>query len=689
MTERLSSFILKETVFFGKENYMHRYGKRIIFSLMTLLLTVSPLTAFAAGKAEAITFSGFSDVELQRNDLAEKGDNKLVLIENGKTPFSIVIPEDCSGSLREAAGILQNTLQQMSGAGLPVVTENQAENAEYTIRLDAVQGTERPGNEELADGYRLVIDDTSVSICGLTQTGTRNGVYAFMENQLGCLFLTPDDTYVPQHTTVCLEKTEITDTPATLWRDVYAYETAQNHWAAKLRLNGIDVESDDTDKTIEQLQYEGWGTWCHDCYDYLSPDDYFDEHPEYFSEKNGERVYTYEGRDAYLCLSNPEVFEIVRNSLAGKIAENPDQLYWDFSGNDNYALAGCECAECKAADKAAGGTGMGTLLPFLNKLAKAFPDKYISTLAYLHTLKAPKNITAEPNVVIKLCSMPGDQAVSYQNGGNQNALQFKEQVEEWSKITDKIVVWDYVVDFAHLLLPFPNFAVQAQNQKFYEDNKIIGVFHQASREHGGEFACLRAYVLSRLMWEGSDFDVAECVSRYVSAYYGAAASKILEYMNLCASELSAGDKTLGLYDGLFAHYKGYLSEANVRQYQELIAEAKEAVSGDAELTNRVEEIELSVVYATVLLPEITEEERQTAVSRLRELCGTHDISMVCEWESLDDFLANTLTGTVTSSQKALKKPYIIGASVAGGVVLAAAAAAVLVKTIRKKKQKAD
>lgn len=668
---------------------MNRYRKRIVSALMCLLFTASPLMACASEKAEAIVFAPVLEEELQRNDLAEKGENKLILIEDAQTDFTIVIPENSSDSLREAAETLQNILKQMSGAELPVVAENQLENAEHTIRLDAVFDTERPANEELADGYRLVIDNTSVSICGQTQVGTRNGVYAFIENQLGCLFLTPDDTYIPQHTTVCLEKTDVTDTPATLWRDVYAYETAQNHWAAKLRLNGIDVESDDTDKTIEQLQYEGWGTWCHDCYDYLSPDDYFDEHPEYFSEKNGERVYTYEGRDAYLCLSNPEVFEIVKNSLAEKIAENPDQLYWDFSGNDNYALAGCECAECKAADKAAGGTGMGTLLPFLNKLAKAFPDKYISTLAYLHTLKAPKNIKAEPNVVIKLCSMPGDQAVSYQSGGNHNALQFKEQVEEWSKITDKIVVWDYVVDFAHLLLPFPNFAVQAQNQKFYEDNNIIGVFHQASRENGGEFACLRAYLLSRLMWEGSAMDVAKCVSLYITAYFGAAAPNILAYMNLCASELSAGDKTLGLYDGLFAHYKGYLSEVNVRQYQELIAGAKEAVDGDAVLTNRVEEVELSVVYATVLLPEITEEERQTAVNRLKELCETHDISMVCEWESLDDFLANTLTGTVTSSQKALKKPYIIGASVAGGVVLLAAASVLVVKFIKKKKQKAE
>lgn len=667
---------------------MNRYRKRIVSALMSLLLTASPLMAYASEKAEPIVFEPVSEEELLRNDLAEIGENKLILIEDGQTDFTIVIPENASEPLREAAEALQNTLKQMSGAELPVVAENQLENAEYTIRLDAVFGTERPADEELADGYRLVIDNTYVSICGQTQVGTRNGVYAFIENQLGCLFLTPDDTYVPQHTTVCLAKTEMTDAPATLWRDVYAYETAQNHWAAKLRLNGIDVESDDTDKTIEQLQYEGWGTWCHDCYDYLSPDEYFDEHPEYFSEKKGERVYTYEGRDAYLCLSNPEVFEIVKNSLAEKIAENPDQLYWDFSGNDNYALAGCECAECKAADKAAGGTGMGTLLPFLNKLAKAFPDKYISTLAYLHTLKAPKNIKAEPNVVIKLCSMPGDQASSYLNGANKNASQFKEQVEEWSKITDKIVVWDYVVDFAHLLLPFPNFAVQAQNQKFYEDNNIIGVFHQASRENGGEFACLRAYVLSRLMWEGSSMDVAKCVSQYVTAYFGAAAPKILEYMNLCASELSAGDKTLGLYDGLFAHYKGYLSEENVRQYQDLIAEAKESVAGDAVLTGRVEEVELSVVYATVLLPEITEEERQTAVSRLKELCETHDISMVCEWESLDDFLANTLTATVASSQKALKRPYIIAVSAVAGVALIAAASVLIVKSVKKKKKKA-
>ena len=328
---------------------------------------------------------------------------------------------------------------------------------------------------------------------------------------------------------------------------------------------------------------------------------------------------------------------------------------------------------------------MGTLLPFLNKLAKAFPDKYISTLAYLHTLKAPKNMKAEPNVVIKLCSMPGDQASAYLDGANANSAEFKAQVEEWSKITDKIVVWDYVVNFAHLLMPFPNFAVQAKNQQFYEENNIIGVFHQASREKGGEFACLRSYVLSRLMWEGSKTDVAGCVSKYVAAYYGAAAPKIIEYMNLCASELCKSHKKLGLYDGLMPHYSGYLSEENIERYRKLISEAKEAVAGDAELESRVEAVELSVEYAAVLLPEISDSERQNVLSKVNELCEKQGVTMVCEWDSLENFNKTTLESTVSGAKKDIKKRRTVGGSIAGGAALVATAGAGLYFLIRRKK----
>lgn len=675
---------------FIKVIFMKHVRISVAFFLVWIILLTNSVTAFAQDDgtvAESITFSEEYAADLEMSRLAESGENKIALAVGGKTDFTVVLPDRYSETLLEAVETFQSVFYEMTGARISVISEKEADGVGNYICIDTAMGTKRPDETGLSDGYRTVVTDDFISICGATQAATRNGVYAFMEDVLGCMFLTPDDTYVPHQKTVWIDKSDTTVTPATQWRDVYAYETVQNKWAAKLRLNGIDVESENPDLTIEELQYEGWGTWCHNCYDYLSPDDYFEEHPEYFSEKDGVRVTTYEGRDAYLCLSNPEVFEIVKNSLAEKIRQNPEELYWDFSGSDNPALAGCECEKCKAADEAAGGTGMGTLLPFLNKLAKAFPDKYISTLAYLHTLKAPENLKAEPNVVIKLCSMPGDQASSYLNGTNMNAKEFQQQVEEWSKITDKIVVWDYVVNFAHLLMPFPNFAVQAKNQKFYEDNHIVGVFHQASREKGGEFACLRAYVLSRLMWEGSNMNVAECVSRYVVAYYGDAAPYILEYMNLCASELCRSGNALGLYDGMTAHWKGYLSEESIRKYQDLTAQAKSAVSGDSEMESRVEEIELSVLYAEILQPRTDEKEREDALTDFNALCEKHGITMVCEWDSLENFNKIGLKNTLSSDRKELMQPYVTGLIVA---VVAVAVLVIVIITVvfivKKKRQ---
>ena len=301
---------------------------------------------------------------------------------------------------------------------------------------------------------------------------------------------------------------------------------------------------------------------------------------------------------------------------------------------------------------------MGTLLPFLNKLARAFPDKYISTLAYTHTLKAPKNIKAEPNVVIKLCSMPGDQSSSYLYGDNKKSNHFKEQVEQWSKITDKIVVWDYVVDFKHLLLPFPNFRVQADNQKFYENNKLIGIFHQASRENGGEFSSLRAYVLSRLMWEGSNMDVSKCIDRYVNAYYENAGPDVLEYIKLTSKKLYDSGKPLGLYDGVFPHVKGYLSKDSLEEYMSIIERAKMKVKGNKTLNERLECIELSIVYASMLNPNIEKDKRDDFFNRYKELCVKKNITMVTEWNSFDEFNEKIYKSTVAKSK--LKYLFIYG-----------------------------
>lgn len=665
--------------------------KKIIAVALAFAIALSAsVVAFAEGEnvVEKIHFESINDDELAMNELSQNGDGKIAIAYQGSTNYSIVIPDNCDAVLQNAVGVLQDALKNITGADFNFVNHSNADFSKPNIIISVIDSEGKIDDAD-SQGFNIKIDSSGVSIFGFTSQGVSNGIYSFIENQLGCIFLTPEDTYYPSQPTVFLEMCDESSKPATLWRDVYAYETVQDNWASKLRLNGVKFKTQSIENPAEGLQYNGWGTWCHNCYQYLSPDDYYDEHPEYFSyiEKTGKRVTEYEGRPAYLCLSNPEVYNIVEKSLAKMIAENPDQMYWDFSGNDNPALAGCECENCKKADQDAGGTGMGTLLPFLNKLARAFPDKYISTLAYLHTLKAPTSIKAESNVVIKLCSMPGDQSSSYLDGANANANQFKEQVEEWSKITDKIVVWDYVVNFSHLLMPFPNFAVQQKNQRFYEDNGIIGIFHQASREKGGELACLRAYVLSHLMWEGSQMDVAKCVSKYISAYFGNASPKVIEYMNMCADNLVESKNWLGLYDGLMSHYNGYLSPDNVKAYYEVLNTAKEIVKGDTIMESRLEEIELPIAYATVLMPEISKTERNEALETVNRLCKNRQITMVCEWDSLESFNQNSLKNIVKGEKREIYKVQRAIIIATASVIGAGIAVTILITIIKKIKRK--
>lgn len=679
-------------------------NKKIIISLISIisiLCSVFIIPANAQNKSMLISYPELTDDEINSSYLEEKGENKITFAEEGKTDFSIFYPDSCSEDLSRSVRELISVVKEMSGAEIPINTDGRK-----PIYIDKM--SDKNTDKILYDGFVIDISDKCIHIKGNTEKATANGIYSFIEYYLGAVFVSPDDTFIPEHKNIYLEKGNKIFNPAMEWRDVYSYEAGSNSWSAKLRLNSLDTESTDDEilssissedlvelseydkekKIIETRQYDGWMTWCHSLYTYLSPEEYFESNPEYFSLKSGKRVHTYKGRDAHLCLSNPEVYNIVEKNMEEMMEENPDKQYWDFSCNDNNLVAGCECSDCKKADKDAGGTGMGTLLPFINKLARRFPDKYISTLAYLHTLKAPENsLKAEKNVVIKLCAMPGDQASSYLNPSNKNAEDFSNQVKEWSKITDKIIVWDYVVNFANLLIPFPNFAVQQENQKFYEDNNVSGIFHQASREKGGELTELRTYVLSKLMWEGSSMDVAHEVSKFTYAFYGNAAPEVIKYFNLLASYAAQTKTDTGMYEDPFSNREGYLSDKCIKEYSDIIKNAEENVKEDKTRLDRVRKIEMSLTYAKLFLPGLSETERTEETEKLRNLTSEFDIKMLREWESTEDFIKN-LPDLTASYKNTLRRPYYIAGGVCAGLIVLIPIIIFIIKKIKHNKKKA-
>lgn len=666
---------------------MHKRWIRVLGAALAVACAVSPLCAAAEkfGGALDIDVSPYSETAV-RTALEQDKENQLVLASTAQTSYRIVYPNG-NAVLMTAAQALAATLTEMTGASFACISDAETETAAEIV----IGGTNRtdPAFDatQSTDTYRIVTAGEKLFIQGVSDRAVTYGVYGFMEDDLGCVFINGTETFIPHSGTVKLAPIDRTETPAMQWRNVYAYETKQpDGWYEKLRLNGIEADPADTDDGINE--YAGWGTWCHSYLAFVDPDEYFDEHPEYFAMKDGKRVREdpENGLQTQLCLSNPEVLEIVKEKLGRMIAENPDRIYWDFSVMDNSNMAGCECDACRALDEAAD-SGMGSLLPFLNELAKAFPDKIISTLAYFHTIEPPTNgIKAEENVVIKLCSMPGDQGSSYLQGATGGAAQFQDLVERWHGVCDKIIIWDYVVDFEHLLLPFPNFAIQQDNQKFYEENGVIGVFHQASREKGDEFSEMRAWILAQMMWKGSGTDVNELLAKYIAAAYGDAAPEIAEYVCALAANFYAEQEPLGLYDNPSAHKHGYLSKKNIAVYQEIFARAEEKVATNPVLLARVQKAKVPVLYAKMTETSTDRSGKLAAAEEFYRLCEANGITRIDETKTtLEDFRTQFPSRVNAMNARLIGIP----AGVTAGVLLIAAAAAGIVLLRRRARRLGD
>jgi hypothetical protein len=250
--------------------------------------------------------------------------------------------------------------------------------------------------------------------------------------------------------------------------------------------------------------------------------EYFKNHPEYFSEINGER------KPCQLCLTNPEVLRIVTNKAKEILRHDPGAPLISVAPNDGERY--CECKNCKAIDDAEG-TKMGTLLNFVNSIAasieKEFPTVRVSTLAYLGTTMPPKTITPRKNVVIYLCTH--DHAWEWPFCFVTETCKFQEALKAWAATDAAIHIFDYTVNYSHYSLPMPNMAVVASNLRFYLENGAIGVmFHGDGWGFGAENAIMRAWVWAKQLWN-QNLDTRQLMRDFIYGYYREAAKPIWEY----------------------------------------------------------------------------------------------------------------------------------------------------------------
>jgi len=510
---------------------------------------------------------------------ARHAPGSLTLVRNGKTPYVIVIPAHATEVESLAAAEFQSYVRQMSGARMPIVPDAPEAMPGPAVLIGRTSATAQVIPPAMLDtlredGYAIACSGERLALCGGARKGTLYAVYSFLEDRLGCRKYSAAVTVVPRAATITVPPLTTAFNPRFRFREVYY-------------LNAMDRGYSDWHKLHSTAdQVKEWGMWVH-TFDRLVPaSQYFSAHPEYYTLQGGRRIPS-----GQLCLSNPDVFRVLTSNLGAMIADKPEARYWSVSQNDNANE--CQCDSCRALDARFGGSA-GTVLDFVNRVAAKFPDKTISTLAYWYTRAAPLHVRPAPNVNIMFCSIECNRSEPIPT--DPTSASFRRDMEDWGKLTDNIIVWDYVVQFRNLVSPFPNLRVLQPNIRYFADHNVRMMFQQGCGPNVGEFGELRTYLIAKLLWD-PDVDINRVMDDFLHGYYGAGGPFIRRYIDLMHDALAQSGKQLGIYGYPFDAIDGYLSPSLLQEYSRLFDQAERAVRGQPELLDRVKNARLPLEFA--------------------------------------------------------------------------------------------
>jgi hypothetical protein len=553
--------------------------------------------------------------------------NNLTLVKGGKSEYTIVIPVSADTLVLKAAEEFQKYVMLTSGAEIPVTNSPVQEFQGKAVFIGLIPDGVSSENE-----IRYVADSGNLFIGGGNSLNTLYSVYSFIEHQLGVRFLTPEAESIPKSETIELPSDiNFRYTPQITTRTVHSRLFYDNSgFAMKHRV------------TLNSFPGYVPVARVHTFRHFLPEEKYYKTHPEYFALRGGKRIPTQP------CLTNPQVFEIVKREVTSLLQKYPESNIISVSQNDNTQY--CQCEKCKEIDTKEDSPA-GSMIWFVNRIAKEFPGKEISTLAYQYTRKAPAHIKPEKNVLITLCSIECDRSAPIA----EKCIDFATDLKEWGEISDNIRIWDYTTQFTNFLAPFPNIRTLQPNIQLFRDNNAKWIFEQHSNNPSELFE-LRSYLTAKLLWN-PDVDADSIMNDFLTNYYQDAALYVRSYIDRIHDEISKdNDFFLFLYGDPAQAFNSFLKPELLRLYDSWYDEAEKSVKDNPEILKRVRIARISVDYAILeasrqnisddfqLVVRNNNEERvpkklTERLSRFENSCNEAGITMLNEMRySVDEYL---------------------------------------------------
>ena len=524
------------------------------------------------------------------------------IVNNGKPKAVIVIADESSRSTRWAAKELQETVEKISGAKLPIAkTPGQGiaiyvGESSHTRKLGITADALKHGAYRMVSGdnwLALIGDDTEFVpaepwaknngdrrklqprweeasglpygvpnggmyknrrlmpadlakedreyFWGFDERGSYNAVCGFLRD-LGARWYLPGDLgeVLPKLASISLPKIDKTVEPDVEIRQFSA------------RIGNCD---DDVVRWIMRLGTRNvHGLMiAHGMHTMTHPEELKSKHPDWFALYGGKRDTVTGKRLNHLCYSNEELF---RETV--KWARAQFDVY-DFEGvsimpPDAYgSICQCELCEGKQIDEMGSrGKLSNHVWDYANRVAKevgkTHPDKLIVCCAYGANTEPPTNIEKlEPNVQVVIV------------GGRRPRNSLPEQREYidnlragWLKLASRPVMIFENYPFTGRGTYLPAFVARVNGNSINATKGLSrgeDIWLSFPRWHDDPnmgFDHFQIYFTARMYWGGKNADVGTMLEEYCNTFYGPAGPKMREFFDYCEKNYQAMDDELEL-----------------------------------------------------------------------------------------------------------------------------------------------
>lgn len=491
--------------------------------------------------------------------------NRLHLVKNGISKYNILVSTSASADELRAAEFLQAHILQISDCEVPIIQSDTA-NLDYLIQIS------RNDQIKNGDGFVLSTKGSRLFIEGGNRKGCTYGVSELLRNYFNIQYYSPQFIVAPKSKNLSLPAINIIGDSPNQYRNVHGTFVKDQNYKDFQRLHEIS-------------DMFATGYFVHTFHKLLPWQEYFHLHPEYYAYMNGKRIID------QLCLTNEEVFRLVIEKLEKEMGLQPEKQVWSVSQDDNFSY--CQCENCMKIIDEEGGAA-GPLLRFVNRVADHFPHKIISTLAYQYSRQAPRKTIPAKNVQIMLCTIELNRGLPI--AADTRSASFVNDLRDWGKISNHVFLWDYTVNFAHHISPFPNLHTLQPNIQFFAENAVVEHFQQSNTAVGHEFSEFKSWLLAHLLWN-PNANVDALTIEFTDGYYGAAGKWIRKYINHLQQEILKSNDFLDIYGPPSNYQYSFLTSDNIAQYNHYFDMAERAVADKDNFLLHVRTARMALQYA--------------------------------------------------------------------------------------------